>query len=229
MAAQNQSLENASRGHTEANTKKGRILRMREDEESPLQQQELDATRTFDIIQRLPPELCLEIFTWCLPIQFKINGPANLTRRTAPLNLVQVCRFWRSMALSCPRLWSYFELGTVSFFQSQKGAAVIRPWLERAASCPLDFFITLHTVSTSWRSDNHLGEEVCDFFTLLAEYQQRWRHVDLRVHCHKNIPWNCHLLKLPSLEELVLRFEQDIDNKVLTVDLTHSRRVGRSS
>ncbi|KII91813.1 hypothetical protein PLICRDRAFT_76753, partial [Plicaturopsis crispa FD-325 SS-3] len=49
--------------------------------------------------RRLPTELLVEVFVYCLP---ENDAP---TRRCAPLLLMGVCKRWRSVALSTPRLW----------------------------------------------------------------------------------------------------------------------------
>ncbi|KIJ13172.1 hypothetical protein PAXINDRAFT_50824, partial [Paxillus involutus ATCC 200175] len=52
-------------------------------------------------IRRFPPEVLGEIFVQCLPGDTYIHpGPD-----TVPLLLTGICKGWRQVALSTPRLW----------------------------------------------------------------------------------------------------------------------------
>ncbi|KAJ7038871.1 hypothetical protein C8F04DRAFT_997460, partial [Mycena alexandri] len=50
---------------------------------------------------RLPEDLAAEIFTGTLPS----NLNATMSSRESPLLLCQICRAWRRLAFSTPRLW----------------------------------------------------------------------------------------------------------------------------
>ncbi|KAJ7685674.1 hypothetical protein DFH06DRAFT_1159123 [Mycena polygramma] len=81
----------------------------------------------------LPPEIVAQIFMHCLPAA-KFIAP-NIT--AAPLILCGVCRLWREVALSTPRLWNSLFL---SFdLMLRKGAYVdlYQMWLSRARGSPL--------------------------------------------------------------------------------------------
>lgn len=78
-------------------------------------------------IEILPLELMEEIFLFCLPSTTYINPDPN----HAPLLLCQVCRAWRIIAISSPRLWK-----SVSF-QEYHSERMIGLWLSRAGNCPL--------------------------------------------------------------------------------------------
>ncbi|PPQ73309.1 hypothetical protein CVT26_015337 [Gymnopilus dilepis] len=53
-------------------------------------------------IRRLPPDILHEIFYHCLPTH---RNPV-MSEREAPILFTVVCRSWRSIALSSPRLWT---------------------------------------------------------------------------------------------------------------------------
>ncbi|KAJ7720020.1 hypothetical protein B0H16DRAFT_1896953 [Mycena metata] len=57
-------------------------------------------------VSSTPVELVTEIFLACLPA----NGRVQPSSRAAPLSLAQICRHWREIALSTPRLWSSVDL-----------------------------------------------------------------------------------------------------------------------
>ncbi|KII94724.1 hypothetical protein PLICRDRAFT_78038, partial [Plicaturopsis crispa FD-325 SS-3] len=51
--------------------------------------------------RHIPPELWAEIFIHCLPHDDFVVP----SERTAPLLLVQICKLWRAIATTTPRLW----------------------------------------------------------------------------------------------------------------------------
>ncbi|KAJ7030003.1 hypothetical protein C8F04DRAFT_1114995 [Mycena alexandri] len=92
----------------------------------------------------LPTEITSEIFIWCLPptvpeldSEFK-NGPHS---SLAPLLVLWVCRKWRAIALSTPRLWTYLHLNLGEEMLESEVETLINDWFCRAASCPLTFSV----------------------------------------------------------------------------------------
>lgn len=78
-------------------------------------------------IDDLPPELLLQIFTYCVS-----NEPL------VPLVLCQVCRLWRSLVENSPRLWQSIVLDDTDAKFSEKQAKL---WAER--SRPLKYDVEL--------------------------------------------------------------------------------------
>lgn len=56
-------------------------------------------------IRRLPPEILTLIFSYCTLINDH-NHLTNVSLSIAPVNLSQVCKWWRELTLSAPVLWS---------------------------------------------------------------------------------------------------------------------------
>jgi hypothetical protein len=84
------------------------------------------------ITQRLPPEILSEIFVECLPIDEFIAPSVD----TAPILVAQVCRRWKSVSMSTPKLWCSMKFN----FQRQNGrfkTATFLAWLERSRNFPL--------------------------------------------------------------------------------------------
>ncbi|KII90680.1 hypothetical protein PLICRDRAFT_106792, partial [Plicaturopsis crispa FD-325 SS-3] len=52
-------------------------------------------------LNRFPPELLSEIFIHCLPSR----GPSLPLHLHAPALLTHICSYWRSVAVTMPRLW----------------------------------------------------------------------------------------------------------------------------
>ncbi|PFH46152.1 hypothetical protein AMATHDRAFT_126557, partial [Amanita thiersii Skay4041] len=51
-------------------------------------------------VERLPPDVLVNIFIHCLQ-----KRAASNTTGAAPLLLCEVCSSWRTLALQTPRLW----------------------------------------------------------------------------------------------------------------------------
>ena len=106
------------------------------------------------IFHDLPVEVWELIFFWCLPTPSNAAQHIVFMRRQtlnspqyAPLLLCHVCRQWRSIVLSSPRLWT-----TLSVL-IRLGAAVPAPdlvalWLSRSGVLPLD--LALHQQNESY-------------------------------------------------------------------------------
>ncbi|KAJ6561762.1 hypothetical protein B0H19DRAFT_901463, partial [Mycena capillaripes] len=56
--------------------------------------------------RRLPADVVAEIFAACLPA----NRNATMSSAEAPILLCHVCRAWRNLALSTPRLWASLHI-----------------------------------------------------------------------------------------------------------------------
>ncbi|KAJ7167781.1 hypothetical protein C8R46DRAFT_870883, partial [Mycena filopes] len=59
----------------------------------------------------LPVEITSEIFLCCLPRTSEYFLPPTFESPVrAPMLLLQICRTWRAIALSSPRLWGFLHL-----------------------------------------------------------------------------------------------------------------------
>ncbi|KAJ6458625.1 hypothetical protein C8R47DRAFT_995027, partial [Mycena vitilis] len=62
-------------------------------------QSQLDAVLVYPVLT-LPLEITSEIFIYCLPDKI-----ARVMLNEAPFVLLKICRQWREIALSTPKLW----------------------------------------------------------------------------------------------------------------------------
>ncbi|KAJ7752801.1 hypothetical protein DFH07DRAFT_519480 [Mycena maculata] len=124
------------------------------DQEAVVQEQharlkELDETRNeiqkqLDLvvypILTLPHEITSDIFVHCLPsgaYAIRLKNPSQ-----APVLLLNVCKTWRSIAISTPRLWANLTVNfTTQSWDHSKLLARIDGWLSRAGSCPLSLTV----------------------------------------------------------------------------------------
>ncbi|KAJ6585408.1 hypothetical protein B0H19DRAFT_926198, partial [Mycena capillaripes] len=92
----------------------------------------------------IPQDVLQEIFTSCLPTKHN----ALIDPRCAPLLLGFICRNWRKVAHSTPRLWSslhiplfsgenpmYTPPPSLTFVSTFEG--ILEAWLDRSGTCPL--------------------------------------------------------------------------------------------
>ncbi|KAJ7118586.1 hypothetical protein C8R43DRAFT_96126 [Mycena crocata] len=94
-------------------------------------QSQLDAT-VYPVLT-LPIEIVSEIFIHCIP-----PGDAKVLLAEAPWVLLKVCRAWREIALSTPRLWNTLNIQAATFARRVYWwPSLAVDWLSRARSNPL--------------------------------------------------------------------------------------------
>ncbi|KAJ7762478.1 hypothetical protein B0H16DRAFT_515485 [Mycena metata] len=138
-----------------------------------------------DALNHLPPEIVSEIFIQFLPLY---PEAPPLSGSLSPLLLGQICRRWREIALSTPKLWRaiQFELEYGDFEKQDMHAELLDAWLSRSGHCPLALSLT--------------GFVGSNFFRSALLYCRRWEHVEICIPFE-----NLHLiqhLEMPLLQEL---------------------------
>ena len=137
-------------------SRQGGPLRVRStDEENTL------ANFAFD---KLPTELLVEIFKHARP-----DGIREAYVQKYPTPLTQVCRYWRSVALEAPTLWSNIYI--IKHYTEETGEAA-RIHIERSKARPL--FLTWFS---SGGQTNAEAQEVID--DLIIPHANRWQRITL--------------------------------------------------
>ncbi|KAJ7753493.1 hypothetical protein B0H16DRAFT_1834570 [Mycena metata] len=100
-------------------------------------QKELDAfakthRAVLSVLRRVPDEILLEIFQHLLTPTRELDSSS-----TAPWVVGRVCRRWRIVALTSPRLWRHFNLPDLRIAQSRLLSTVLPVQLERARGTPI--------------------------------------------------------------------------------------------
>ncbi|KAJ7091884.1 hypothetical protein B0H15DRAFT_834388 [Mycena belliarum] len=143
---------------------------------------------------RLPIELWDLIFQECVP------HPAEPSLRDAPVNLSQVCRRWRNIALSNPALWSTIAI-TTTRSHSERGTALeplhrmLQLWLRRSGTRALSVSLSQSDTVKSPGPISLLLDAVLAHATHLRSLEVRAPELCL-------FPFASHTLHLPVLEHL---------------------------
>ncbi|ESK89145.1 hypothetical protein Moror_5267 [Moniliophthora roreri MCA 2997] len=147
-------------------------------------------------IQRIPRDVLAEIFIKCLPDDHFPSCNMN----DIPLLLTVVCRSWRDLAFSTPRLWNKIHIYLPSTFYESLFPVLsgvvnerregVRKWLDRSGSLPISFAVCAplwHTIPPDIleQDTTHLSIRIMrlyeGFMSLLCQYSRRWNEVELRV------------------------------------------------
>ncbi|KAJ7157211.1 hypothetical protein C8R46DRAFT_959114 [Mycena filopes] len=133
-------------------------------------------------ILSLPPEITSEIFLECLPPppspSMGSRQQSSHRNNVAPLLLFYVCRAWRKIALSTPRLWDSLHLfhSTIRRFpRTSTMAKVITDWFSRAGSSPLTLSLRLYVAQTA------VGASATVLSTILRPIAPRLKKLYLEV------------------------------------------------
>ena len=136
------------------------------------------------LIHKFPPEIASLIFIQCSPPIESID----IHFRPNPLYLGAVCQKWRQLAWATPELWT--SLNIRSF--SRDRAQLVREWLDRSASLPLD----IKLLDDGDCDDQGQHDEVIN---ILNKHSARWHNMHLNL-------WAEHLRCLSgSSQENILR------------------------
>ncbi|KAJ7755787.1 hypothetical protein B0H16DRAFT_1782889 [Mycena metata] len=95
-------------------------------------------------VANLPPEITSNIFLRCLPPSPELNKPVKGYPRMsqAPLIFLRICKLWRDIALSTPRLWVDLLLSLEELeMDEDELERRIADWFGRAGTCPLSFSV----------------------------------------------------------------------------------------
>ena len=135
-------------------------------------------SQPFSPFDRLPLELHAEVFSYCLPAY------PSITHGECPMHIAQVCRTWRALVASTPRLWSSFEIEVQDSGYDEitddspytiRLMSRVRLWLERSKNQPLS--LRLIHIPTG-RIANQLSAHLLACFVRQA---RRWRNIEVVV------------------------------------------------
>ncbi|KDQ55115.1 hypothetical protein JAAARDRAFT_195986 [Jaapia argillacea MUCL 33604] len=158
---------------------------------------------------QLAPELLSEVF--CHSLRFsEFIQPNSLE---SPLLLSQICRHWRHIALTTPRLWSSIRFAvTADEVKNMHRISTLQLWLLRSGNCPLS--LRFEPDSCICSLDPVLNKDSMRFWPEVLDQAHRWEHVSIKVPTRF---WNW-MLRLVAGPTPILR--------TLTIDTLSGSDVG---
>ena len=177
-------------------------------------------------VRRLPLDVLHEIFFHCLPTH---RNPI-MKSSESPILLTRICRSWRAVALSSPRIWSKIHIPLPGDPSSSTGYGIITEettlssrrqrysdllqlrcdvvweWLSRSGTCPLSFSIT-YPPSQQNPKDDELPDKM---FNILLSFAGRWRDVDISMpeEIYNKLQGDMRPNRFSSLNSLRLNLQQ---------------------
>ncbi|KAK7031033.1 hypothetical protein VNI00_013823 [Paramarasmius palmivorus] len=140
--------------------------------------------------RRLPRDIIAEVFLHCLPVDQLPTCDAS----EAPLVLTTVCRSWREIAITTPRLWRAIHFILPPHYEYTINDKVrelfhlrkegLQLWLSRTGSVPLTISCYgLPLESKPWTIREALTAMYTEYLEILSQYSARWKTLYL-----SNIP-----------------------------------------
>ncbi|KAJ7068783.1 hypothetical protein C8F01DRAFT_1119273 [Mycena amicta] len=171
-----------------------------------LLRQQLTQVAVFPV-NNLPPEILSEIFVYCLEALTPVESvPSfNAKRPTAPLLLTQICRTWRNIALSTPKLWRCLSVCINPHLHATR---VLETWAARARACPLD--VALYDVN-----NGSIGPPPShQFIDSFRRQSNRIRRLTLELGPPDMVLLNAESFDLSNLEILELDFDNQSAGRI---------------
>ncbi|KAJ3836441.1 hypothetical protein F5878DRAFT_726788 [Lentinula raphanica] len=170
-------------------------------------------------IRRTPPEVLLEIFSYCVPFvdttsAEKCQEINSLNTKFAPWTFGQVCKHWRFIVLECPRLWSSLSLNVDQFLTTNfilgrqieyKAIDLLSNHLRRSKDCPLTIAVQSF-------------QALSPIFSLICSHSERWSNVLLSLHAGAFPQLSLVKGRLPRLKNLHLRNLEGWDDRIPAID-----------
>ncbi|KAJ7149674.1 hypothetical protein C8R46DRAFT_1009101 [Mycena filopes] len=146
----------------------------------------------------LPNEIVSEIFLHTVPSDLgdRVPDPTH-----GPLLVAQICRKWRDIALSTPRLWSGIALELTDAGEAAQ-LDLLDTWIARSRDSPLSISI-FHNKLPDPGVVIRLGTMIEPFIEAIALHSKRWKHLELFIPISDfmRVPFND---EMPLLQTLTL-------------------------
>ncbi|KAJ7919261.1 hypothetical protein B0H13DRAFT_254740 [Mycena leptocephala] len=121
-------------------------------------------------VRRLPEDIIRSIFVASLPLH---RNP-TISGQEAPLLLGQICRSWRSIALTTPRLWAAIHIVIPDQSLLQQLMDRVAIWFERSGVVPLDISVVLSRTCGT-------GYDISSLHSALVAVSPRWKHLEMPI------------------------------------------------
>ncbi|KAF7376847.1 hypothetical protein MSAN_00102200 [Mycena sanguinolenta] len=135
-------------------------------------------------VRRLPLDIIQELFIACLPT----HRNCVMSASEAPVLLGRVCRSWRAISLSTPRLWSSLHVveplwnpadPTPGSFEEKvaRRLEIAQMWLSRSGQCPLSISLRSAPGGFSQTGSPTPSATSIQFMETLLSFAPRWQHI----------------------------------------------------
>jgi len=179
-------------------------------------------------IRQLLPEILQEIFYHCLPTAHN----SLMSDKEAPLLLGRVCRRWRQIVYSTPKLWASIHIiGSPSTHPSHAldvaRREAISSWLSRSGGLPLSISMIVgerHTMK--WYSRDASNGQAQLYLDLIISHARRWKYVYLSdfYFYWGDILDRLHGSHLPMLKSLHIEVNQPMRRSTEPIDVPQLSR-----
>ncbi|KAJ7034130.1 hypothetical protein C8F04DRAFT_1102348 [Mycena alexandri] len=173
-------------------------------------------------VATLPPEITSNIFLHCLLPSPELSSPLKdhpLMSR-APLVFLRVCKMWRDIALSTPRLWVDLHFNFVELPDEMDGDELkkrIADWFGRAGACPLSFSVRGFMEMEAFASDA--------ISATLRSYAPQLQSICLQLETAYFEDFEDFTGPFPMLQNLAIALpflDGEVDNQMLNFQNTFS-------
>jgi len=155
-------------------------------------------------ILSIPPEVVAEVFEWAITSssEYCNLSSTSLPQDVPPINISQVCRYWRQIALSQPSLWAFINVVVSSDEDLQRALPRVKSWLQRSSpsSAPLTIKVS---ILTNRGGTTYKAEVVHGLFRELYGHKGRWKNFTISFSDFAATALK--LDDLPMLQELEYR------------------------
>ncbi|KAF7335739.1 F-box domain-containing protein [Mycena venus] len=121
-------------------------------------------------VRRLPDDVIRAVFLATLPTG---RNPA-LNSDEAPLLLCRICRSWRILARTTPRLWASIHIVVPHPLKLPQLTERVTAWLEKSGTVPLDISLTYSRTSDT-------SSDVSSLVSQLLAVSRRWRNIHIAL------------------------------------------------
>ncbi|KAJ7730696.1 hypothetical protein DFH07DRAFT_162242 [Mycena maculata] len=126
-------------------------------------------------VRRLPADIIRDIFVASLPS----GQNSTIAEQDAPLLLCHICRAWRSLALSTPRLWASLHIVAPPNVRMISLNDTVNSWLSRSGVLPLAISVAVSPTS------RHIPD-ISMLHTLIA-FSLRWEHIKFTFPTYESL------------------------------------------
>ncbi|KAF8229454.1 hypothetical protein L208DRAFT_1364050 [Tricholoma matsutake] len=157
-------------------------------------------------ILRLPPEITSEVFLAYF-VDHAWNRATSQPVSELPLLFGRICRTWREVAWSTPRLWNKLQINLL-FMQN---SSLVDQWLSRSCTLPLSIRIVCHDHSPDF------GQSVLPILQIITSHAEKWHSISFTLPGYIYDVLQCVKNRLHNLQRIVIDTQHDAEVKAADI------------